>query len=117
MRGDSLPPPLEGEGRLASCQRVGAKRRPMINSARCETGGGDGLSTWTLFAGRDCHPTPLATRATLPLQGRVEEVTPPLPPSCDRPDAPRSCSRADATPVPATRHRSPAPVSASALSP
>src|SRR6202049_3118561 len=34
-------PCLEGEGRLTWSQRVGAKRRPMINSAKCETGWGD----------------------------------------------------------------------------
>ena len=61
-------PPLEGEGRLA------------LSAAKCETGWG-GEAT-----GRDLayhhsllrHPTPLATRATLPLQGRVQQArTPP----------------------------------------
>src|SRR5579872_3683496 len=65
-------PPLEGEGRLALSQRVGAERRPMINSAICETGWGD-LSVGTAFEWRDCHPTPplISFAATLPLQGRV----------------------------------------------
>jgi hypothetical protein len=55
-------------------QRVGAKRRPMINSAKCETGWGDGLSTRALLEVKDLHPTPPAARATLPLQGRVNNT-------------------------------------------
>jgi hypothetical protein len=38
-------------------QRVGAKRRPMINSAKCESGWGD-LSTRALLETKDRHPTP-----------------------------------------------------------
>src|ERR1700692_3978980 len=85
MRGDSLPPPLEGEGRLASRQRVGAKRRPMINSARCETGWGD-LSTRAPFETRDRHPTPplISFASTLPLQGRVSVAASPPPPGNHR---------------------------------
>jgi hypothetical protein len=58
-----LHPPLEGEGRLA------------LSEARCETGWGD-LSTRTLFAMRDRHPTPplISFASTLPLQGRVKKV-------------------------------------------
>jgi hypothetical protein len=58
-------------------QRVGAKRRPMINSAKCETGWGD-LSTRALFEGRNFHPTPplISFASTLPLQGRVTTRSP-----------------------------------------
>src|SRR5258705_2512285 len=52
-------PPLEGEGRLTLSQRVGAKRRPMINSAKCETGWGD-LSTRGTFRNERLPPRPAA---------------------------------------------------------
>src|SRR5712671_6534996 len=48
-------PPLEGEGRPTLGQRVGAKRRPMINSAKCETGRGD-LSARALSKGETVTP-------------------------------------------------------------
>jgi hypothetical protein len=56
-------------------QRVGAKRRPMINSAKCETGWGDSPSTRALLKARDRHPTPplISFASTLPLQGRVSK--------------------------------------------
>ena len=41
---------------LTLSQRVGAKRRPMINSAKCETGWGDSPLTRALFETRVCHP-------------------------------------------------------------
>src|SRR5712675_428897 len=69
-------PPLEGEGRLTLSQRVGAKRRPMINSAKCETGWGD-LSAQALFERRDCHPTPplISFVSTLPSWGGCASTT------------------------------------------
>src|SRR4029079_15219168 len=55
-----LHPPLKGEGRRAA------------REARCETGWGELC--------RKSHPTPLASLATLPLQGRVnEQVATPCP--------------------------------------
>ena len=56
-------PPLEGEGRLA------------LSEAKCETGWG-GEATERGLADHHSllrHPTPLAARATLPLQGRVRK--------------------------------------------
>jgi hypothetical protein len=52
-------------------QRVGAKRHPMINSAKFETGWGGGLSTPTPLKARDCHPNPAAhfIRVDPPPQG------------------------------------------------
>jgi hypothetical protein len=46
-----------------------------MSAAKCETGWGDSLSSRTVPELRD-HPTPLATQATLPLQGRVSGATP-----------------------------------------
>jgi len=45
-----------------------------MSEAKCETGWGD-LSTRRLSETRDCHPTPIASRSTLPLQGRVVQIT------------------------------------------
>src|SRR5580704_786096 len=68
MRSFSSPLPACGDGShfLPSPGGGGSAR-----IARCETGWGDGLSTRAAFEGRDCHPTPIAARSTLPLQGRV----------------------------------------------
>jgi hypothetical protein len=46
------------------------KGRPTLNAAKWQTGWG-GRSTWALFKPRGCHPTPLAARAILPLQGGI----------------------------------------------